>query len=242
MKLGRLAYLLAISCLVAVTLTHADEPVAVAEPPEAAAEYGTRFDHQVREDIFAGFGGDEEALQRGIARCEEVLQEQPKHAEAMVWRGAANMFLSGQLFQKGKVQEGMKLWKSSIKDMNEARDLEPDNIGVLIPRAATMIGAGRSAPPAMGRPLLEGVRDDFERTYERQKHMLDELGEHPLGELRMGLADVYRLLGQHEESKVQLLAVQTELAGTDYADEATEWLAAPVNAKLAHNCIGCHVE
>jgi hypothetical protein len=201
-----------------------------------------RFDHEVREYLFAGFGGDKEALQRGLKTCEETLEKNPKHAEALVWRGAVRMFQSGQAFNKGDFAEGMKNWKSGLKDMDDAIELEPDNIGVLIPRAAAMLPAGRSAPPAMGKPLLIKVRADFERTYKRQKNYLDQLGEHPLGELRMGLADVYRLLGQLDRSKEQLSAIQKELPDTKYALRATDWLAAPPNKKLAHNCIGCHVK
>jgi hypothetical protein len=127
-----------------------------------------------------------------------------------------------------------------VKDMDDAIKIEPDNIGVLIPRAAVMLPAGRNAPSAMGKPVLRKVRADFERVYNRQKNVLDQLGEHPLGELRMGLADVYRLLGEPKKSKTQLEAIQRELPDTVYAKRATVWLAAAPDKKLAHNCIGCH--
>ncbi len=67
--------------------------------------------------------------------------------------------------------------------------------------------------------------------------MLSEIGEHPLGELRMGLADVHRSLGDLEKSKIHLEAVMKELPNTEYAKEAEKWLAAKPTAKLAHNCI-----
>jgi hypothetical protein len=171
------------------------------EPANGKDTYRARFDTEVREDLFAGFEGDEEALKRGMERCEETLAKDPKHAEAMVWRGAARLYISGQAFNKGDMQTGMKNWVNGLEDVDKAVELEPDNIGVLIPRAAVLLPAGRNSPPAMGVPLLQRVKKDFERTYERQKDMLDELGEHPLGELRMGLADVYRSLGEPEKSK-----------------------------------------
>jgi outer membrane protein assembly factor BamD (BamD/ComL family) len=73
-----------------------------------------------------------------------------------------------------------------------------------------------------------------------QKDSLKDIGEHPLGELRMGLADVYRMLGRIDESRSQLEAVVKELPNTDYSKEADKWLAAKPTEKLAHNCIGCH--
>ena len=94
----------------------------------------------------------------------------------------------------------------------------------------------------MGIPVLKKVREDFERVYERQQNFLDKLGEHPHGELRMGLADVYRALGAPEKSKEQLEAVVKELPDTEYATEAQQWLKAPASKKLSHNCIGCHSE
>jgi tetratricopeptide (TPR) repeat protein len=200
-----------------------------------------RFDHEVREDIFAGFGGDKEALERGIKKCEVVLEKNPKHAEALVWRGAARVFQAGQLFQAKKQAEGLKLWNSGLKDLDDALELDPKNVGVRIPRAAILVQSGHNAPPQIGKPLLEKARKDFETIFEAQKKHLDKIGRHPHGELRMGLADVYRALGEADKSKEQLEAVVKELPKTKYADRAQEWLAAKADAKLIHNCIGCHV-
>lgn len=46
-----------------------------------------RFDQLVRVDFFSGFNGDEAALARGLKKCDETLAKDPKHAEALVWRG-----------------------------------------------------------------------------------------------------------------------------------------------------------
>ena len=233
---------LAIVCVLGMHVPAAAQENASEDTTTKTVAYDARFDHQVREDLFAGFEGDEEALQRGLNTCEEVLKKNPKHAEALVWRGAARVFLSGEQFGKGDMINGMKNWSGGIKDMDRAKELEPDNVGVLIPRAAVMLPAGKSAPPAMGVPVLKKVREDFETVYERQKNVLDQLGEHPHGELRMGLADVYRALGAPEKSKAQLVAVIKELPESDYAEVAQKWLTAPANKKLSHNCIGCHSE
>ena len=238
--------LLAISAIVSPALVSgaaADDKTATEKPDkEKSSAYEQRFDNQVRDDLFAGFEGDDEALKRGMDKCEEVLKKNPKHAEAMVWRGAARVFLSGEAFQKGDVVNGMKYWNTGLADMDKAKELEPKNIGVLIPRAAVLLPAGRSAPPAFGKPVLKRVREDFEQAYERQKGFLDKLGEHPHGELRMGLADVYRLLGEPKKSKEQLEALIKERPDSEYSEIARKWLKAKPEAKLAHNCIGCHSE
>src|SRR5262245_42920725 len=92
-----------------------------------------RFDFLVREDIFAGLNGDAKALARGLKKCDDALTKDPKHAEALVWRGAARAFLAVQAFQKKKTDEGVGLWTKGVKDMDDAVALAPRNPGVLIP-------------------------------------------------------------------------------------------------------------
>ena len=212
-----------------------DEPAA--RPPPHGAE---RFDKLVRVDMFAGFGGDEAALARGLALCDATLARDPRHAEALVWRGAARMFQAGGLFGKGQVIGGMSLWGKALKDMDEAVEIAPDNPGVRIPRAAVLMPAARNAPAAMAAPLLDRALRDFRDMERLQADKLDRIGEHPLGELRMGLADVYRLKGDRARSVEQLELVRKQLPDTDYARRAGEWLAARPDAKLVHQCIGCH--
>ena len=210
------------------------------DPKQPQKETQRRFDLVVREDIFAGFGGDSAALDRGENQCEKALKEDSKNAEAMVWLGAVQVFKAGGLFGKNKPAEAFPLWTKGLKNMDDAVKLEPDNVGVRIPRASVLLPSARNAPAAMGAPMLKTVLKDFEYIYKKQVEHLDELGTHPRGELRMGLADTYRLLGKLEESKEQLEAIAKELPDSEYATEAKEWLAAAPTAKLSHNCKGCH--
>ena len=208
----------------------------------SAADAPKRFDEAVRVDLFSGFSGDDASLARGLKTCEDALKVDPKNAEALVWRGAARVYSAGQAFQNRNPLEGMKLWTSGLKDMDDAVALEPKSVGVRIPRASVLMPAARNAPPAMGKPLLKKALEDFSLIYEMQKAKgdLEKLGQHPRGELRMGLADVYRLTGEADKSKEQLEAILKELPDTKYSKRATEWLAAKPEAKLEHNCIGCH--
>ena len=199
-----------------------------------------RFDKLVREDLFAGFGGDEAALKRGLDKCEATLTADPKHAEALVWRGAVRVFQSSLLFAKFQMLAGMSLWSKGLDDMDAAVALAPESPGVRIPRAAVLLPAARSAPAAMSKPLLARILDDYQTIARLQANHLDKLGTHPLGELRMGLADIYRLLGDRTKSREQLELVKRQLPNTEYAGRAQTWLDAKPDASLAHNCIGCH--
>jgi hypothetical protein len=70
----------------------------VAQTPAPSPD---RFDLKVREDFFAGFGGDAARLTKAMKDCESELAAHPKNAEAMVWHGAGTFFLSGQAAVKG---------------------------------------------------------------------------------------------------------------------------------------------
>lgn len=199
-----------------------------------------RFDKTVREDIFAGFQGDKARLAKGLKACEDRLAADPKHAEALVWKGAVRVFQSGGLFQAGKVQDGLAEWNGGLADLDRAVELKPNDIGVLIPRAAVLTGASANAPPAMAKPLLEKLKADMEKAYKLHGDQWAEVGDHPKGEVRMALAYAYRRLGEADKSVEQLNKVREELPGTKWAARAVEWLKAKPDAKLVHQCIGCH--
>jgi tetratricopeptide (TPR) repeat protein len=217
-----------------------DKPKDAAKAVPEKAKMPARFDKLVREDIFAGLRGDKEALEKGIKKCNDELAIHPKNPEALVWKGAATMFKAGQLMSDNKMADGMKLFTAAVADMDEAVKLAPDDIGVLIPRATVYIGAGRNSPPAFGKRMLETAQADFEKIYKTREKELGTLDEHSQGELRMGLADIYRLLGKPEKSKEQLEAVVKDMKDTKYAVRAQKWLEAKADAKLVHNCMGCH--
>src|SRR2546430_2267685 len=105
----------------------------VQDSPRPAVE---RFDMLVRADFFAGFAGDEARLQKAMALCERTLAENPNHAEALVWHGGGTLFSAGQAFQKGDLALGGQRWERGLKEMSDAVVLQPENVGVLIPRGA----------------------------------------------------------------------------------------------------------
>src|SRR5947207_15361062 len=98
---------------------------AAQQPPQAPVQ---RFDYLVRGDFFAGAAGDQARLKKAIDVCERTLADNPKHAEALVWHGAALLVQSGQAFQKGDMAAGGQLWDRGLGEMNEAAALAPDNV------------------------------------------------------------------------------------------------------------------
>ncbi|MBL8222740.1 MAG: hypothetical protein JNL62_26105, partial [Bryobacterales bacterium] len=70
-----------------------------------------RFDHLVRNDFFAGFAGDEAALERALRVSGETIANNPEHAEALVWHGAGLYYRAGNAFQNGDNARGMELYR-----------------------------------------------------------------------------------------------------------------------------------
>jgi tetratricopeptide (TPR) repeat protein len=204
----------------------------------------TRFDQVVRNDFFAGMMGNREALERGMQKCEEVLKENPNHAEAMVWHGAGMFFNAGREFQQGNREKGMELYTKGLGEMDKAVELAPDHIGVRIPRGAALMAAARAMPEQnpVRRGLLERSVADHQRAFDLQKDELDKLGSHPLGELLFALADVNSRLGDAEKAGTYYEMILSKLKDSPYAKRAAMWKETRQPLPVAQTtCIGCHV-
>ena len=200
-----------------------------------------RFDLKVRNYFFAGFAGDAASLEKGMNMCEDALMADPKNAEALVWHGTGVFYEAGQAFQKGDQQKGGEMWQRGLKEMDQAVELAPDDLGVRIPRGAVLLTASRYMPsPEMARPLVEKGLTDFEKTYDLQASHLADLATHPRGELMIGLADAYSRSGHQEKAQVWFERIQKEMKGTPYEKSASIWLETKTLAPAQAGCLGCH--
>ncbi len=200
-----------------------------------------RFDLKVRTDFFAGFGGDNEALARGMRACEAALAENPKNAEAMVWHGSGVYYQAGQAFRAGDSEKGMDLLQRGLAEMNHAVELEPDNLAVRIPRGAVLIQSTLFMPEGDFRqPLIEQGLGDYQKTLELQKDYFDTLDTHSRGELLSGIANAEWRLGKTADAEKMFQRISTELSGTIYQKRAEKWLAAKTLDRGDMTCAGCH--
>ncbi|MGA9770292.1 MAG: hypothetical protein WBV94_14735 [Blastocatellia bacterium] len=207
----------------------------------AQQETEKRFDHLVRADFFAGLAGDQAALDRAMKICEATLAKNPKHAEAMVWHGGGLLFSSSKYFQKGDLQKGMELWNRGLKEMDEAVTLEPDNIGVLIPRGATLIPASRFVRSAdESKALLQKGVNDYERVLEIQKAYFAGLSGHARGELLFGLAEGWQRLGNAEKSRGYFQRIVNEAQGSERQKQSKAFLETGTLPASTQSCTGCH--
>jgi hypothetical protein len=202
-----------------------------------------RFDDIVRSDFFAGMMGDKERLDRGMKYCEDILSTDPKHADALVWHGGGLLTRAADAYRQGDQILGDNLWRLGLKEMNDAVALQPDNMGIKIGRAATIIGVAQSgwdATDSESRALLESALADYEKIYQLQKPYFGKLTNHSRGELLFGLASGWSILGNNDKARRYLSLITQECAGTDYESEAQKWISSKPDMVIQHDCRGCH--
>ena len=202
-----------------------------------------RFDYLVRNDFFAGFSGDATALERGMKACEQILAQNPKHAEALVWHGGGLFYMSGQMFRKGDPNKGMELYARGLQEMDDAVALAPTNVGVLIPRGATLLTGSRFMPP--GDPaskLLQQGLIDYEKVYGLQSSYFDTLSTHARGELLFGLAEGFVRAGDEAKAREYFEKLAAAGPSVGHHAEAKAWLDTGKLDSKRVACTGCHVQ
>jgi hypothetical protein len=227
----------------AVTATQGAVQLAAFDAQKSAAPGNSappgRFDMAVRADFFAGFSGDMVRFDRAMALCEGVLATEPDHAEALVWHGSGILFRAGQAFQAGDFQKGGELWGRGMAEMSRAVSLQPENVGVRIPRAATLTEASRQMPSAQAGPVLKLAVDDYEKVLALQAPYLDKLSDHARGELLFGLADGWARLGNQEKARDYFMRLTSSASSSGRVAYAKAWLdGAPPSSP--GRCVGCH--
>ena len=166
--------------------------------------------------------------------------EQPDHAEALVWRGAARYWKAGQAFGAGDIAGAQILAAAAMVDMDRAIALQPGDIGVLIPRATVLLAAARNQrDPARARDLAARAAADFETALVIRRPAFDQLGQHNRGEYLSGLAESWALAGNQGKAESYLRRLLTELPSSPYAERAAAKLA-DWSDRRPLNCQTCH--
>ena len=194
-----------------------------------------QFDVSVRNDFFAGFLGDNAALERAM----QASAGEPS-PEAMAWHGGGLMVLSGREFQKGNYAAGGELWSKAIAEMDKAGALEPDNPAVLIPRAAVWFAASRQVPPVRAVPLIGKAIADYEHVYEMQKTYFDTLDIHMRSELLFGLADGYARVGNAEKARFYFEKLAALGPASGHLEQARQYANGERYTVQGIGCVGCH--
>jgi len=199
-----------------------------------------RFDFKVRNYFFAGLAGDTASLEKGMKICEDILANDPKQPEALVWHGTGLVSESREAFQKGDQNNGTDLWQRGMEEMDQAAQLAPNDLGVRIVRGSVLLISSQYLPAEAAHPLVEKGLSDYEKAYSVQGPDLSHLGTHKSGELMIGMADAYARLGQQDKAQQWFERIQKDLPGTPYANSAATWLEIKTLAPKQAGCLSCH--
>jgi len=200
-----------------------------------------RFDMKVREDMFAGFDGDETSFQRAMALIDRTLAENPNHAEALTWRGSGRLFLAGQAFRRGAIAEGVKLQRAGLADLDRGVALS-DSVSTRAARGPVLMNYAAFVRPhdkAFADRLTATAIADFEFIVARAQPRWDGLATHDRGELLGALAQGWLQRDEPAKAEPYLARMIAELPNTPYAKAAAARRADP-NSRAALTCLGCH--
>lgn len=222
------------------------QPAGAVKPQTSRTQTDSRerFDYLVRGDFFAGMAGDQARFDRAMKVCEDALAKNPNHAEALVWHGGGLVWLAGLAFQKADLRKGAELWDCGLQEMDRAVELQPANVGVLIPRGAVLLPASRFVrDAAVQRTLLEKAVGDYEKVLEIQKPYFGRLSSHARSELLFGLAEGSARLGNPDKARAYFQRIVNECKDSLREKQATAWLEKGVIPNTdAMNCSGCHAK
>src|SRR4051812_10874618 len=96
----------------------------------------TRLDsNQMRNDLFAAMRGNSDALKRMLDSSQKVLDQNPDHAQALAWHGAATIGSFFMEAQNGNAQVAVPIFQKGAAEMDRAVSLASDDIEVRIMRS-----------------------------------------------------------------------------------------------------------
>jgi len=159
----------------------------------------------------------------------------------MVWHGSGTLYRSGVAAQSGDFTKTAELLKKGLDEMAAAVALAPDDVGVVIPRGATLLTASHTVPGDNGKELLRMGLADYEHVYQIQAPRFDKLPGHARSELLFGLAEGYARLGDVGQARrwfEKLAAVDDPENG--HLGQARDYLKTGSLSGTV-KCVGCHV-
>ena len=210
-----------------------------AQPAPAAPQ---RFDMLVRNDLFAGFAGNQAALERGMAACAQALAANPQNAEALVWHGAGlglrerTSVSAGRLRKRRRAVDARDGGDGQSRGARARERRRPDT--------ARRCAAAGDALHADSRPRGRCSKKRWATTStcsRCKRSYFSTLGDHPKGELLFGLAEGYSRLGRLDKARVDFEQLTKDAPASGHAPAATLWLAdGTPPAVKGLGCVGCH--
>lgn len=187
-----------------------------------AGQHGYRgFDRLVHGDYVKAAMGDELSRQRLVRACEGAITDDARHAEAIAWRGAARMFDAAAASDGGDFMAAMNHVNAALNDLKAARELEPENPGVRLIAAQTLLSLAANHPiEAMAKNYAKQGIDDARAGLAALHANWHEQPADLKGRLLFGVAQAYEQLGQAQQARDWYNRAIGAVPGGDWAAQA----------------------
>jgi hypothetical protein len=201
----------------------------------------------VREDVFAGFRGDNmERLERAERNIEILLKERPDdRGNLLAWKAGAATYRAVRAHEAGKAEEFGRRYKEAL-DGFAAAEKAVDNGGGAIIGVASITG-GTMAVFADRLPENERAAAwalayaNYSKLWQLQGPGIEKLPVHHKGEVLSGLTQSAQRTGRTAEVAQYLDTMLSVLVDTPYEAMAKQWKADPASAATTNlTCKNCH--
>ncbi|HSB09433.1 MAG TPA: hypothetical protein VLM38_07950 [Blastocatellia bacterium] len=222
-----------------VTVAAARSPQA--EPPLADSRLTVHT--LVREDIFAGFMGDDmDRFARGEKNIDLLLAQRPaQRANLLAWKGGATLYRAVRAYENKHADEFKKLYQQTLDNFAEAGKLNTGNDGVAAVTGGSFALFADRLPKEYRAAAWASAYDNYLTLYKLQAGIIDKLPVHLKGEVLAGLATAAQRTGRKDETAQYVDKMLAVLGGTPYEPMAQKWKANPESAsKTSLLCMTCH--
>ena len=197
----------------------------------------------VREDIFAGFlGNDMDRFSRGEKNLELLLEERPKSRPGILaWQGGAALYRAVVAHEQKRAEEFQQHYRRTLDLFAEAERLGPQNSGVAAVTGGSYSLFADRLPAQYRAAAWAKAYAAYRILWREQEPVLEKLPVHMKGELLAGLAQTAQRTGHNDEVSMYLDKMLAVLANTPYETRAKKWKENPgVAASTSITCQSCH--
>jgi len=197
----------------------------------------------LREDIFAGFIGDDmERFARGEKNIQLLIENRPAAKPTLLaWKGGATLYRAVRAYENNHRDEFEQNYRLALNLFSQARQLGPEDGGVAaIVGGSNLLFADR-LPKEHRAAAWSQAYDNYQALWKEQASFVEKLPVHIRGELLGGLAQSAQRTGRTQEADQYLDKMLAVLGNTPYEPVARQWKKNPESAaKTSITCLSCH--
>ena len=197
----------------------------------------------VREDVFAGFmGNDLVRFARAERNIEQLLKDRPdQRANLLAWRGSAAMHRAVLAHEAGNSSEFLTRLDAARAAFAEAAKQTSGNEGVAAITGGTYAVFADRLPEPHRATAWADAYANYSLLWQQQGSMIDKLPVHHRGEVLGGLVQSAQRTGRTDEMTQHLDRMLTVMKGTPYEATAQQWKDNPASAATTKvTCKACH--